>query len=108
MGKSRAKDLILTGRKLDAAEDLHKGLVNRCVPRAEMSKHAADLPAEIASNGPVAVRAAKQAIDRGGDAPMPRGLEIEAECYGLVLPTQDRLEALAAFAEKRRPEFQGR
>jgi methylglutaconyl-CoA hydratase len=108
VGKSRAKDLILTGRKLDAAEALHMGLVNRCVPRAELSKHAADLAAEIASNGPVAVRAAKQAIDRGGDAPMPRGLEIEAECYGLVLPTQDRLEALAAFAEKRRPEFQGR
>jgi len=108
VGKSRAKDLILTGRKLDAAEALHMGLVNRCVPRAELSKHAADLASEIASNGPVAVRAAKQAIDRGGDAPMPRGLEIEAECYGLVLPTQDRLEALAAFAEKRRPEFQGR
>jgi enoyl-CoA hydratase/carnithine racemase len=56
----------------------------------------------------VAVRAAKRAIDQGGEAPLPRGLEIEAECYGLVLPTQDRLEALAAFAEKRPPTYQGR
>lgn len=108
VGKSRAKDLILTGRKLEAREALAMGLVNRCVPRAELVACAQTLAAEIAGNGPVAVRAAKRAIDEGGEAPLPQGLEIEAECYALVLPTSDRLEALAAFAEKRRPQFEGR
>jgi len=108
VGKSRAKDLILTGRKLDAAEAKEIGLVNRCVPRAELNECASQLARDIAANGPVAVRAAKRAIDQGGEAPLPRGLEIEAECYGLVLPTQDRLEALSAFAEKRPPTYQGR
>jgi methylglutaconyl-CoA hydratase len=56
----------------------------------------------------VAVRAAKAAIDQGCEAPLPEGLEIEARCYERVLPTQDRLEALAAFAEKRKPNYTGR
>ena len=59
------------------------------------------------TDGPVAVRAAKAAIDQGCEAPLPQGLEIEARCYERVLPTQDRLEALAAFAEKRKPNYKG-
>ena len=62
---------------------------------------------QIASNGPVAVRAAKAAIDQGCELPIHEGLEVEARCYERTLPTQDRLEALAAFAEKRKPAYRG-
>ena len=107
IGTSRAKDLILTGRKLDAAEAERIGLCNRVVPNDELAAAATELAQTIAANGPVAVRSAKEAIDRGTDAPMEEGLAIEARCYERVLPTQDRLEALAAFAEKRKPRYEG-
>ncbi len=107
IGASRAKDLILTGRKIDASEAERIGLVNRVAPRAGLEEAALDLASTIAANGPVAVRAAKEAIDVGTEAPMGEGLEIEARCYQKVLPTTDRLEALEAFAEKRKPKFTG-
>jgi enoyl-CoA hydratase/carnithine racemase len=108
VGKSRAKDLILTARKLGAEEAERIGLVNRIAPEGRLRESALELARQIAANGPVAVRAAKAAIDQGCEAPLPQGLEIEARCYERVLPTQDRLEALAAFAEKRAPSYTGR
>ncbi len=107
IGASRAKDLILTGRKIGAAEAEQIGLVNRVAPRESLDEAARELAATIAANGPVAVRAAKEAIDVGTEAPIGEGLEIEARCYEKVLPTTDRLEALAAFAEKRKPQYKG-
>ena len=107
VGKSRAKDLILTGRKIDAGEAERIGLVNRVAPAVGLRARALELAACIAANGPVAVRAAKAAIDQGCEVSLAEGLEIEARCYERVLPTRDRLEALAAFAEKRRPVYQG-
>jgi len=107
IGKSRAKDLILTGRKIDAAEAETIGLVNRVASKEGLGKAADELAAAIASNGPVAVRAAKDAIDAGLELPQAEGLEHEARCYERVLGTQDRLEALAAFAEKRPPKYVG-
>ena len=107
IGASRAKDLILTGRKIGAAEAEQIGLVNRVAPRASLDEAALELAETIAANGPVAVRAAKEAIDVGTEAPIGEGLEIEALCYQKVLPTTDRLEALAAFAEKRKPQYKG-
>ncbi|MEZ6005934.1 MAG: enoyl-CoA hydratase-related protein [Planctomycetota bacterium] len=107
IGKSRAKDLILTGRKIEATEAERIGLVNRVAAPEQLWDVAFGVADQIASNGPVAVRAAKQAIDQGLERPQDEGLEIEARCYELVLPTQDRLEALAAFAEKRKPVYTG-
>jgi len=108
IGKSRAKDLILTGRKLGAAEAERIGLVNRVSEPGALRAAALELAQSIAANGPVAVRAAKDAIDAGVELPLAQALEHEARCYERVLGTADRLEALAAFAEKRKPRYLGR
>ena len=107
VGKSRAKDLILTARRIGVDEATAMGLVNRVAPEGQLMETALELALAIAANGPVAVRAAKRAVDRGSELPLERGLEVEAACYEETLPTQDRLEALAAFADKRRPEYKG-
>ncbi len=108
VGRSRAKDLILTGRKIDCVEAERIGLVNRIAPAGKLHDAARELAQSIAANGPVAVRAAKAAIDQGSELPIKPGLEVEARCYERVLPTQDRLEALAAFAEKRKARYLGK
>jgi enoyl-CoA hydratase/carnithine racemase len=107
VGRSRAKDLILTGRRIDAVEAERIGLVNRIAAPGRLRAAAVELARSIADNGPVAVRAAKSAIDRGSELPLEQGLAVEASCYERVLPTKDRLEALAAFAEKRKPRYVG-
>ncbi len=107
VGRSRAKDLILTARRLDAVEAERIGLVNVVAPAGKLRETALDLARRIASNGPVAVRAAKAAIDDGCELPLEQGLDVEARCYERVLPTRDRVEALAAFAEKRKPVYRG-
>jgi enoyl-CoA hydratase/carnithine racemase len=107
VGKSRAKDLILTARKVDAAEAEAIGLVNRVAAKESLAQAATELAGAIAANGPVAVRAAKAAIDGGLEMPQAQGLEHEARCYERVLGTEDRREALAAFAEKRPPRYVG-
>ena len=107
IGKSRAKDLILTGRRLEADEAERIALVNRVASEGALADAVDAVAQQIASNGPVAVRAAKEAIDHGTDVGLAAGLEIEARCYDKVIPTTDRLEALAAFAEKRKPVFKG-
>jgi enoyl-CoA hydratase/carnithine racemase len=107
IGRARAKELILTARRIDAAEAERIGLVHRIAPAGKLRETGLEVARTIAANGPVAVRAAKRAVDRGSELPLAEGLEVEAACYELVLPTKDRLEALAAFAEKRPPRFLG-
>lgn len=107
IGKARAKDLILTARRVGAEEAERIGLVNRIAPEGRLLEAGRELAQAIAANGPVAVRAAKEAIDHGSELPLAEGLEVEARCYERTLTTSDRLEALAAFAEKRKPAFTG-
>lgn len=108
IGKSRAKDLILTARRLEVDEAERIGLVNRVAPAGQLRAAALELAHAIAANGPIAVRAAKSAVDGGCELPLAQALEHEARCYQRVIGTSDRLEALAAFAEKRKPRYQGR
>ena len=110
VGVGRAKELIFTARRLDAEQALAIGLVDRLAEPGGALDAARALAAEIAANGPLAVRAAKEAIDLAGSgAPLEERLLRERAIYlERVLPSHDRVEALAAFREKRPPRFEGR
>ncbi|GAQ89612.1 enoyl-CoA hydratase [Klebsormidium nitens] len=107
VGVSKAKELIFTGRIVDAQEAYRIGVLNHLVGPGEAFDKALELAAEILKKGPVAIQAAKAAIDRGIEAKLVDGLQIEQECYAETLSTRDRLEGLAAFAEKRAPVYTG-
>jgi enoyl-CoA hydratase/carnithine racemase len=108
IGPGRAKDLILTGRRLNAAEAFAIGLVQRLAPEGRLLEVALAVAEQIAENAPLAVAAAKRAVDRGLDLEMDAALALELEQYETVLRSEDRLEGLRAFAEKRRPAWKGR
>jgi len=108
VGVGRAKELILSGRRIDADEALAIGLAELDGREGGALAAAISCAEAIAACGPVAVRAAKDAIEGGFGRPLEAGLHHERECYDRTLNTEDRLEALAAFAEKRTPEFRGR
>jgi len=107
VGKGRAMELILTGRSIGAAEALAIGLVNRVVPPADLLKAARELADQMLSAGPVALRQAKLAINRGCETDLATGLALETAAYEAVIPTKDREEGLAAFAAKRKPVYTG-
>ncbi len=107
VGVARAKDLVLTARRVGAAEALAMGLVSRTAPAARLLDEAMDLAAQVARNAPVSLRQAKRAIDRGFHLPLEEALDLENRLYQDCLGTRDRIEALRAFAEKRPPAFTG-
>lgn len=108
IGKSRAKELIFTAKRVDSSEALRLGLADQ-VSAGEGSTDdtALALAREIAQAGPLALRAAKKAMSYGAEVDLASGLALEEACYAQVIPSKDRLEGLAAFAEKRRPQFTG-
>ncbi len=108
VGVAKAKEMILTARRLSAQEALDCGLVNDIAPAGTAAAAAERLAAVLLQNGPLALRAAKAAVDGGLDLPLAQALAHEAQCYQRIIPTADRLEALQAFAEKRAPRFEGR
>jgi enoyl-CoA hydratase len=107
IGPAFAKELIFTGRRIGAKEAHEIGLVNRVVPSGEAFKAAMELAAEIAANGPLAVRHAKAATNRALDVDLVSGLEYEADQFALLFATEDAREGMRAFAERRKPEFKG-
>jgi len=108
VGKAKAKELIFTAKRITAAEALEIGLVNRVCPPDRLLDTARELAEAICRNGPLAVRAAKRAIDRGMEMDLTDALVFESTCYETLIPTEDRLEGLRAFREKRKPEYRGR
>lgn len=106
-----AKELIFTGRIFSGADAKEMGIVNHVVPQNETKdaayQKAVKLAEEILPNGPVGVRMAKLAIDKGMQVDLNTGYSIEEVCYAQVIPTKDRLEGLQAFAEKRKPVYKG-
>lgn len=107
IGIPRAKELIFTARRLGAEEAIRLGLVDRVAPAGQAMASALALAREILPNGPIALRMAKRAIRLGAGLDMAAGLALEEACYAEVLPTRDRLEGLAAFREKRKPQYKG-
>jgi enoyl-CoA hydratase len=107
-GTAVAKDLIFTGRRITATRAAELGIVTRVVPPSELAAAAEKLAAEIAECAPLAVAAAKRAIDGGATLPLGEALALERASYETILTSEDRNEGLAAFAEKRRPEFNGK
>ena len=108
VGKGKAKELIFTGRRVDAAEALAIGLVNQVEPAENLMAACRSMAAMICEAGPVAVEQAKYAINRGLETDLNTGLAIESNAYWICIPTEDRLEGLAAFREKRKPVYKGK
>jgi enoyl-CoA hydratase/carnithine racemase len=107
IGPARAKDLIFSGRMVDAAEALRIGLVDRVVPAADVFATAAELVRPYATGPALALAAAKQAIDAGLGMDLPAGLAYEAQLFAAMFATRDQKEGMAAFLAKRPARFRG-
>jgi enoyl-CoA hydratase/carnithine racemase len=107
VGRSAARDLVLTGRRVGAAEALALGLVDRVVPPGAVLAAATALAAEIAANAPTAVRMAKWALEVGADLPLEAAMEVEDQAWRRAVLSQDRREGIAAWVEKREPRWPG-
>jgi len=108
VGKSKAMEMILTGNPITAGDALACGLINRVVPAARLLQEARALAGELASKPPIALRYAKDAVNRGENMPFADACQLESALFGLVTTTQDRKEGTSAFLEKRKPVFRGR
>ena len=108
IGRGKAKELIFTGRRVDAQEALQIGLVNKICEPADLLAESLKMAAMICETGPIAVEQAKYAINYGIETDLHTGLVIESNAYWVTIPTEDRLEGLAAFREKRKPVFKGK
>ena len=108
IGKHRAMELILTGRRFSAEQAAAWGLVNRVTRRADWLEGALDLAAEVAARAPIATGLAKRAILAAEQMHLEEGLQIERACLEQAMATEDRIEGINAFVQGRKPEFQGR
>ena len=108
VGRGKALEMILTGARIDAAEALRIGLIERVVPAGESLKAAQELAATLAAKAPVALRYAKEAVTKGLELPLTDGVRLENDLATLLRTTEDRVEGAKAFLEKRKPRWQGR
>jgi enoyl-CoA hydratase/carnithine racemase len=108
VGRGKAKELIFTGRRVGAEEALRINLVNQVCPADALMDECMKMAAMICETGPVAIEQAKYAINYGLESAIHTGLALESNAYWVTIPTEDRTEALAAFKEKRKPNFKGK
>ena len=108
IGRGKAKELIFTGRRVDAHEALQIGLVNQICEQESLQEESLKMAAMICETGPIAIEQAKYAINYGLETDLHTGLGIESNAYWVTIPTEDRLEGLAAFQEKRKPVYKGK
>lgn len=108
IGRGKAKELIFTGRRVDAQEALEIGLVNKICPPEKLMDECMEMASMICETGPIAIQQAKYAINYGLEVDIHTGLAIESNAYWITIPTEDRLEGLRAFKEKRKPVYKGR
>jgi enoyl-CoA hydratase len=108
IGESKALELVLTAKRISADEALKYGLLYKVVPMKSLLQEAISLAGVMLENGPVALQQAKFAIKQGMNTDLQTGLKIERKAYEVTIPTEDRIEALQAFSEKRKPNFKGK
>nr|WP_155928706.1 enoyl-CoA hydratase-related protein [Bacillus sp. UNC41MFS5] len=108
IGQAKALELILTARRLSADEAFIYGMLTKVVEQKELMSECLAFCSQLLANGPIAVQQAKFAIKNGMNTDLNTGLQIERKAYEVTLPTEDRIEALQAFAEKRKPAFKGK
>jgi enoyl-CoA hydratase/carnithine racemase len=108
VGVARAKQLIFRGEQIDAAFAQQLGIVADVCERDELDAHAMQVAKDLLKSSPVAVREAKRAIDEAVGVPLHEGIEIEHDAWGVVIQSEDRSEGIAAFNEKRPPEWKNR
>jgi len=108
IGKGKAKELILTGKMITAQEAFQMGIVNRVFPQASLMEETKKVAAQIAANGAVAVRLAKMLVDSGFNMDLADACAFESYAFGIGFATEDQKEGMAAFLEKRKPNFKAR
>lgn len=108
VGKNMAKYLCMTGEMITAAEAHRLGLVQKVLPASELLKEAKDLAKQLAEKAPLAIQLIKKSIHNGLDVDLKTGLQLEASYFGLCFNTEDRIEGVNAFLEKRPPRFKGK
>ena len=108
VGVRRAKEVILSGQPFSAADALAWGLANRVLPGAQLMAGVIAIATRIASNAPIAVRQAKRSIDKATVLDRSNGYSFEIEAYNRTVGTEDRIEGIKSFNEKRKPDFKGR
>jgi enoyl-CoA hydratase/carnithine racemase len=108
VGKQRAMEYVLTGRRFDAEMALEMGLVNKVVKKGRWLDEALELARTVAERPPIAVRLGKQAVLAAEETALGAGMETERRLYELAMATEDRVEGMRAFLEKRAPKFEGR
>ncbi len=108
VGMAKAKELIYMAKRITADEALACGLVSQVVAPDTLMETCMKIAKKIAENGPIGVQQAKFAINRGMECSLDIGLGIEARAYAITIPTEDRVEGLEAFREKRKPDYKGR
>jgi len=108
IGKGRAMEMILTGKTIDARQACEAGLVNKVVPRQELMPTVTKIANEIASRAPISLKFAKEAICQGLELTLEQGLHLEADLYSLLQTTEDRVEGIKAFLERKKPQFKGK
>ena len=108
VGRGLAMEMLLLGRVLDAREALNAGLVHQVALRRDLEGVTTKLTETLSKKGPIALRYAKEAVLKGMDGPIERGMRLEADLSILLQGTEDRAEGIASFLEKRSPRFAGR
>ncbi len=108
VGRGKALEMILTGEPVEAREALRIGLVSAVAPTEKLAAEAEAIAGRIAERGPIAVRYAKEAINRGLEMPLEQALRYETDLTIILQTTEDRAEGVRAFLKKRKPKFKGR
>lgn len=108
IGQAKALELILTAKRLTSVEALEYGILTKVTERENLLDACFELAGKMLVNGPLALQQAKFAVKQGMKVDLQTGLQIERKAYEVIIPTEDRIEALTAFAEKRKPEYKGK